>query len=130
LKRPETRSISIEAPCDAVFGFVEDPRNLPRWAPAFASAIRPDGDRWIVTAPAGGELTIVVVANAAAGTVDILAATDRRTGAFARILPNEAGSQMVFTLLFAPDTNDAEVAAQMAVVDDELAAVRRFVEGS
>jgi len=32
-----------------VFAFVADPDNLPRWAPGFASAVRPDGDRWIVT---------------------------------------------------------------------------------
>lgn len=130
LRRCETRSISIAAPCDPVFEFVAEARNIPRWAPAFAAAIRPDGERWIVTAPSGGELPIVVVANHAAGTVDILAAADRRSGAFARILPNWTGSEMLFTLLFPPDASETAVASQMAVVDEELTAVRRFVEAS
>ena len=130
LKRCETRSISIAAPRDSVHAFVASARNMPRWAPAFASAIRPDGEHWIVNTPSGDELPIVVIGNAEAGTVDILAAADRRSGAFARILPNETGSEMLFSLLFASGTDEDAVARQMAVVEDELAAVRRFVESA
>jgi hypothetical protein len=127
IKRCETSSISIAAPPADVFEFVAEPTNLPRWAPAFASSIRPDGERWIVSSSTG-EAPIVVAADKTARTVDILADADRTRGAFARILPNGGGSEMLFSLLFGTEASADEVAAQMLTVRDELEAVRRFVE--
>lgn len=129
LNRSETRSVSIAAPAGEVFGFLADPENIPRWAPGFASAIRPDGERWIVTNSAG-ELPVVIASDAGAGTVDILRDADRTTGAFARVVPNGAGSEMLFTLFFSPRTPEDAVAGQMATVDEELATVRKFAEGA
>ena len=97
--RIETRSISIAASPDVVFRYVADARNLPAWAPAFAGAVRPDGDTWIVTRD-GAEFPIVVHASAEHGTVDVLSATDRRRGAFTRVLPDDDGAAYLLTLLF------------------------------
>jgi hypothetical protein len=49
-------------------------------------------------------------------------------GLFARVLPNGDGSEVVFTLLFAPDTPEDAVAAQMLTLETELAAVRNACE--
>jgi hypothetical protein len=64
------------------------------------------------------------VTDRGSGTVDIVAARDRTRGAYARVLPNGTGSPFLFTLLFARDTPEDAVAAQMASVETELAAVR------
>jgi hypothetical protein len=48
--------------------------------------------------------------------------------AFSRVLPNGDGSEYLFTLLFAPDVDETAVEAQMAVVDQELEAVRALCE--
>lgn len=127
LKLCETRSISIAAAPTQVLEFVGDARNIPRWAPGFASAIRRDGARWILTG-AGGEFAIALVANLEAGTVDVLRDVDPTSGAFARVIPNGCGSEMLFTLLFPPDATPSAVTAQMATVDAELETVRRLVE--
>jgi hypothetical protein len=122
----ETRSAAIPAPPERVHAYMADPNHVPDWAPGFASAIRPEGEHWIATT-AGGEAEIVVVADRAAGTVDILSAADRSRGAFARVIPNGSGCEVLFTLLFAPDTPAEAIEGQMRVVDDELDAIRQRV---
>ena len=125
--RTESRSITIAAPPATVFGYVADPRNLPVWAPAFASAVRPDGDQWIVTNDAG-EFPIVVRASAEHGTVDLVSAADRDRGAFSRVLRNGDGAEYQFTLFFPDGTDEAAVEEQMATVEGELEAVRAGCE--
>jgi uncharacterized protein YndB with AHSA1/START domain len=125
--RTESRSITIAAPPATVFGYVADPRNLPVWAPAFASAVRPDGKRWIVTGDAG-EFPILVRASEEHGTVDLVSAVDRDQGAFTRVLPNDDGAEYQFTLFFPDGTDEAIVAAQMTTVEQELEAVRAGCE--
>jgi uncharacterized protein YndB with AHSA1/START domain len=125
--RTESRSIAIDAPTEAVFAYVADPRNLPEWAPAFAESIRPDGEDWIVTT-GGADLPVAVRASAEHGTVDILAARDGRRGAFTRVIPSSRGSAYVFALHFDDDADEAQVAAQMTTVEKELRTVRSRVE--
>jgi uncharacterized protein YndB with AHSA1/START domain len=125
--RSETRSIAISAPPDRVFSFLADPTNLPIWAPRFARAVEPEGDNWRVASDAGDTL-VSVLAAPEQRTVDIVGAADAARGAFARVLPNGAGSEFLFTLFFGRDTEAAAVDAQMAVVAGELEAVRRLTE--
>lgn len=103
--------------------YVADARNLPAWAPAIASSVRPDGEHWTITQD-GSELAVAMVADAAAGTIDIVSPTDRTRGAFARVLPNGGGSEFLFTLLFSAEMPAAAVDDQMATVDAELRAIR------
>jgi hypothetical protein len=53
-----------------------------------------------------------------------VAADDPRRGAFARVLPNGDSSEFLFTLFFPDGMGEDAVAAQMAVVEDELRSVR------
>jgi uncharacterized protein YndB with AHSA1/START domain len=124
--RTESRSIAIAAPPEAVFAYVADPRNLPAWAPAFATAVRPDGDDWLVT-QGDAELRVAVRTSAEHGTVDLLSTQDARRGAFTRVVPSHEGSAYVFTLHFEDDTPETAVARQMATVEEELRAVRAAV---
>jgi hypothetical protein len=125
LNRSETRSIAIDAPPDTVHRFIADPINIPRWAPAFATAIRPSDEHWIATTERG-EAEIIVASNRESRTLDILSAADRTRGAFARVISNGAGSEVLFTLFFEPGTPEPAVTAQMTVVDEELASIKRL----
>jgi hypothetical protein len=116
--RTETRSITIDAPSAAVLDLVGDARSLPRWAPDFARSVRADGEHWIINDAARIDMV------RGADTVDIVAADDRRRGAFSRVLPNGDSSEFLFTLFFPDGTGEDAVAAQMAVVEDELRTVR------
>ena len=46
-----------------------------------------------------------------------------------RVLPNEGGSEFVFTLIFPAGTPEDVVAGQMATVESELRTVRELCEG-
>jgi uncharacterized protein YndB with AHSA1/START domain len=123
IQRSETRTVSIAAPPRAVLDVVGDPRRFPDWAPAFARSVRPEGDDWLVNSGAG-ERRIRVVVAPDQGTVDLLDAGRPTRGAFLRVLPNGEGSELVFTLFFPDGTAEQAVIQQMAVVEDELRAVR------
>ncbi len=127
LGRAETRSISIFAPPEAVLAVLADPDNLPRWAPAFARAVRIEEGQVLVDT-GQGELAIDLAVSRRQGTVDIVSTVAPSRGAFSRVIPNGEGSEYLFTLFFAPGTEDAAVRAQMAVVGEELAAVRALCE--
>jgi hypothetical protein len=127
LKHAYSRSISIAAAPADVLDFLADPHNLPRWAPAFARSVS-ERDGQLMVDTGQGELPISVSVSRERGTVDVLSAAEPRVGAFSRVLPNGDGSEYLFTLFFAPDADDSAVEAQMAVVDQELQAVRALCE--
>jgi hypothetical protein len=127
LAHAETRSVAIDANPSEVFAFVSDPHNLPRWAPRFASAVRPSGEHWVVSSGAS-ELTIDVSTDSRRGTVDLLGGPKFDRGAFTRVLPNGRGSEFMFTLFFPPDADPQAVADQMEVVETELRSVRELVQ--
>jgi uncharacterized protein YndB with AHSA1/START domain len=119
-----TETISIDAPPEIVLDLVGDPRNLPRWAPGFASAVRADGDGWIVTSR-DGEVRRHIPVSREHGTVDYLAAPDARRGLFTRVVPNGDGSQLTFTFVLA-DGVDPDAIRE--ILRGELEAVRRLCE--
>jgi hypothetical protein len=125
--RAETRSISIQAPPDTVLDFVGDARTLPRWAPGFARAVRPDGEHWLVDTGAG-ERRIALRVSRERGTADIVSATDPRVGVFTRVLSNGEGSEYLFTQFFPEGTSEEAIARQVAVVEGELRTVRDACE--
>ncbi|MFC0629236.1 SRPBCC family protein [Kribbella deserti] len=129
LSRAVTRSISIQAAPEAVFGFVADPNTLPLWAPGAAKSVRPDGDQWVLHS-GEGETRVIVRASEELGTVDLLMAEDPSRGVFTRVLPNGGGSEYQFTLFFPDGTPEDAVATQVAVIDDELEAVRDHCEAT
>ena len=120
-----TRSISIAASPRAVFDLVTDPAALPRWAPGVAGAVRVDGDDWILENDQG-ETRLTVHASRDHGTFDLLVAENQ--GVFTRVLPNGAGSEYQFTMLFPAELGDDAIGEQLKTVEAELAAVRALCE--
>jgi hypothetical protein len=127
LKHSRTRSIAIAADPAEVLDFLADPHNLPRWAPAFARSVT-ERDGQLLVDTGQGELAISMPVSREPGTVDLVSTAEPRVGAFSRVLPNGDGSEYLFTLFFAPDVDEGAVEAQMAVVDQELEAVRALCE--
>jgi uncharacterized protein YndB with AHSA1/START domain len=128
--RAETRTRAIAAPPAAVLDVVADPRRLPEWAPAFARAVRPEGEHWRVDTGAG-ELLVDLVVSREAGTVDVVrAAGDTTAGARLRALASGAGTELLFTIVFPDGAQEPAVAAQMAVVEGELEAIAALAEAA
>jgi hypothetical protein len=121
MKRASTRSISIAVPPQVVLDLVADPTALPRWAPAFARAVRPaGGDHWVVE-KGGREVRIRVRVSRELGTVDYL---------MADAPPGVELGKFVFTRFYADSTSEIEMAEQQAVVAVELQTVRALCESA
>jgi uncharacterized protein YndB with AHSA1/START domain len=127
LGHAETRSISIAAPPETVLQLVGDPRRLPDWAPAFASAVEPDGQDWLIDS-GESRFRIRVQVSLEQGTVDLLRPNDPSRGARMRVLNNADGSEFVFTLVFPAGADEEFITRQMTTVEDELRAVRALCE--
>ena len=133
MKRASTRSISIAVPPQVVLDLVADPTELPRWAPAFARAVRPaGGDHWLVDT-GEGEVRIRVRVSRELGTVDFLMADAPpgiEVGTYTRVVRNGGGSEFVFTRFHSDSTSEIELAEQRAVVAVELQTVRALCESA
>jgi hypothetical protein len=123
-----TRSTTITAAPSAVLDLVGDPRTLPRWAPAFARAVRPEeGDRWVVDSGEGEFVIRILRRSDAAGTVDFVAPDEDR-GLFTRVVPNGDGSELTLTLIV-PHMPPEALERQTAVLEAEVRAIRDLCEG-
>lgn len=127
LSHAETRSISIAAPPTTVLDLLSDAQRLPDWAPAFASAVEPDGQDWLIDS-GEDQLRIRVQVSLDHGVVDLLRPEDPNRGARMRVLNNETGSELVFTLIFPVGTATNVIARQMTTVESELCTVRDLCE--
>jgi hypothetical protein len=122
--RSETRSISIQASPAKVLDLVGDANALPRWAPNFATSVRPENGHWLVD----DELLIDLRVDRELGTVDILRPKLPPTGAYSRVVPNGEGSEYLFTLFFPDGTAEDAITKQMTVVEEELRTIRALCE--
>jgi Polyketide cyclase / dehydrase and lipid transport len=125
--RAETRSITIQAPPEDVLRFVADPFNLARWAPRFAPSVHERDGHWFIAGDFG-KREIVVTASVECGTFDLWPASDPRRGIRTRVIANGDGSEYLFTVLVDDEIEPDALADQLRVVDQELAAVRQFVQ--
>lgn len=126
--RAETRTITLTAKPESVLDYLSDARHMPEWAPGFAPAVEHEqGDVWRIPDEAGPRRVVVKVGKDH-GVVDFVSADAPNLGLFARVVPNLAGAELIFSLFFPAGTDPAAVDAQMAVVDQELKTVRERVE--
>ncbi len=129
-----TLSVSIRRPPAAVYEFVSDPTNLPRWAPAFCLGARRDDQGWIVETPQGPVGFRFVEPNAL-GVLDhyVQPATGAEVYVPMRVVANqggatEDGSEVLFTLFRTPDMDDERFAADGRLVQRDLEQLRAVLE--
>jgi hypothetical protein len=129
--KTRTRSITIAADPRAVFAYVSRPENLPAWASAFAESVRAEDDYWIATTPAG-ETRFTLRVDEEHGVVDFLGLISADAYALrapTRVVPNGPNkTEYLFTLFQAPRETDEAFAGRLAVVCEELAALRDLLE--
>jgi hypothetical protein len=128
----DVQAIEILAPRQAVFEFVENPGNLPRWAHAFAAA---DHGRARLETPSGVvDIDLHVSANREAGTVDWrLVFPDGSVGiAQSRVTSTTRGTSLYSFVLHAPslalERVEGELEAQKATLRSELATLKSLME--
>jgi hypothetical protein len=125
----KTRTISIDAPPERVAAFASNPENLPRWATAFVRSVRRSGDAWIAETPVG-PLGIRFVAPNAFGVLDHVVRLPDGSESLSsmRVIPNGAGSEVLFTLFQRPGMTDAQFAEDVGMVERDLRTLKGVME--
>jgi hypothetical protein len=128
----DVQAIEIRASRDAVFEFVREPRNLPRWARAFRMA---DAERARLETPAGSvDVGLQTAANSSAGTVDWqLEFPDGSVGlAQSRVNQTTRGTCIYSFVLHAPpvplEQVEGALDVQRATLKEELAMLKTLME--
>ena len=128
--RSVTKTVSIDRPVGEVFDFVADPANWPAWAVANVQAVEPteDPDWWLMTTP-HGPAKLRIRGNAELGILDHDYLDELASWRVpARVVANHGGSELMITFFQPPTFTDAFFDEQTALVDVELATLKRILE--
>lgn len=113
-----------------VYAYASNPLNIPEWAPGLGTSVEQVDGRWFVETP-GGRVELVPAPQNEFGVLDhtVVAPTGESVYNPMRVIADGDGSEVVFTLRRQPGQTDEEFAADEAAVLDDLARLKRILEG-
>jgi hypothetical protein len=125
-----THALFVNADPDAVFSYVADIENLPRWAVNFCQSIERKEGFTFVNTP-GGPMLFQLKADAGTGVIDFAGgpSTAEFTRWHSRVVPAPgSGTLFLFTSVRQPKQNEEEFEGQCALLKDELEHLRAQIE--
>ena len=124
-----TLQVSIERDWRAVYDFASDPENVPKWASGLASGLQKLGDEWLADGPAG-KLRIRFAPLNTYGVLDHWVVTETGEEVYVplRVIPNNDGCEVSFTLFRMPEMSDGKFAEDAAWVLRDLTALKAVLE--
>lgn len=129
MKTSATLSVSIAVPPAAVTAFAADVRNLPQWASGLCRSVRPDGDHWIVDT---GEVEagFAFIGPTEHGILDHVVTPEGGAPVLVpmRVVPNDEGSEVLFTAFRPVVMNEPEWQRDLALVKADLQRLKQCLE--
>ncbi len=124
-----TLSVSIACSPQVVAAYVADPRNLPQWAGGFCKSVRQVGGRWRVDT-GEGEVVLAFSGPTDLGILDHTVTIDSELQVFVpmRVVPNEVGSEVLFTLFRPAAMTEFRLQQDIALVSADLQALKCVLE--
>ena len=128
--RSVTKTVSIQRPVADVFAFLADAANWPAWAVVNVKAIEPaDEPGWWLMATPHGPAKLRIRPDAELGILDHDYIEGQASWQVpARAVPNGTGTEFMITFFQPPAFTDAFFDEQTALVDTELATLKRILE--
>ncbi|TAJ47642.1 MAG: SRPBCC family protein [Herbiconiux sp.] len=123
--------ITIDRSPAGVAAFAGDPANLGRWAAGLGDGLRHEDGRWLTDMPDGtGTVEVRFVGPVEAGVLDHEVHLPDGTVVVnpLRVLPNDAGSEVVFTVFRRDGVDHDAFEADAAAVAADLATLKRLLE--
>ena len=126
--RTHTVSVGISADPAVVYAFASRPENLPVWAPGFVHAIERRGESWFAQTSLG-EAKVSFAPRNDFGVIDHDVEIGSTTFHNAvRVIPNGAGSEVLFTAIQFPGVDDQQFKTDLEVVRSDLNKLRTVLE--
>lgn len=133
MKNYDVQSIAVKVSYDKAFGYIADPRNLPKWTNAFKQA---DSKGALMATP-HGEIAIKlrVVSNVVYGNVDwFMTFPDGAEGrAFSRVVSVSQNETIYSFVLLAPpvplEQLEGALSEQTEILSKELQHLKEILEG-
>lgn len=132
MKTHDVQSVAIARPFQAVFDFVADPGNLPKWTHAFKRANSKTAE--LVTPNGAVPIRLETAASGKQGTVDWTMIFPDGTvgGAYSRVTPDGDDRSVYSFVLMAPpvplELLEGALSEQMRILAGELAALKAQLE--
>jgi hypothetical protein len=128
----EVRNITVSirrSPAD-VYAFVANGENIPRWAAGLGKEIRrAGGGEWIAEGPLGSvRVRFAPLNDLGVADHDVTLSTGATVHNPIRVLPNGAGSSVIFTLMRLPGVSEQQFAEDAKAVETDLATLKTLLE--
>lgn len=123
-------SVSIKRPPEAVYAFAAEVENLPKWATGLCKTIRNVNGEWIAE---GGPITPVKVRFTERNVLgvldhDVVLPSGATIHNPIRVVPNGAGSEVMFTLLRQPGVSAKAFEKDAEAVERDLHTLKALLE--
>jgi hypothetical protein len=122
-------SLAIDCPFDRAYAFAHRPENFPQWAAGLAESLHRDGDTWRAATPEG-EAEVRFSPPNDYGVLDHHVVLPGKPEIYIplRLIPNNEGSELVFTLFRQPGMDDAAWDRDEAAVRKDMATLKQVLE--
>ncbi len=130
MQEVRTVSISIQRAADAVYAYLSNPANMPRWS-LFIKAVAGDGNAWVATTP-DGTVRMRFAGPNELGVVDHYVRVNPELEVYVpfRVVPNQEGSEVLFTVFRLAGMSDKQFADDVAMVTTDLLRLKDVLERS
>src|SRR5438309_1131201 len=121
-----THSLHLRADPDAVFAYLSEIRNMPRWAVNFCRSVKREGGFTRLETP-GGDLFFELKVDSGTGVIDFVGgpSTAALRRWHSRVVPAPGGGALfLFTAVRQPDEDLASFEGQCALLHEELEHIR------
>lgn len=121
----------IEKTTAEVSAFLEDKANLPKWAAGLSAGLRNENGKWISDSPMGPvEVRFAPKNDFGVFDHDVILPNGEIFHNPLRVMKNDEGSEVVFTLYRRGHADDAAFEKDAALVESDLETLRRLLESA
>ncbi|CAN5331934.1 polyketide cyclase [soil metagenome] len=127
--KSRTLTVTIELAPDRVYAFASNPENLPSWAAGLGRTIGEGDGEWIVET-ANGPISVRFAAENQLGVLDHVVTLESGQEILVpmRVVPNGAGSEVIFTLFQKAEMSDEQFTHDAQLVEQDLKTLKALLE--
>jgi uncharacterized protein YndB with AHSA1/START domain len=124
-------SVNVDRPAEAVYAYASDPEHLPAWAPGLCTSIERVDGRWVAESGMG-RIVIDVAPPNPFGVLDhdVTVSSGETFHNPMRVLPNEDGAEIVFTVRRQAGMSDAVFDRDTAAVLADITSLKQILEST